>query len=155
MFDILIIAFGKLKKTFHQEEFAEYIKYAKPFARVAVLELPAEAFDESNKEKIKKVEGEKLTRALEKYTGASVFFLQEDGKKMDSLKFAELLKNNGSQKIIFVIGGALGIDRQIANKPTAYLSLSEMTFNHELARVMLSEQVFRALTIIHNKNYHY
>jgi 23S rRNA (pseudouridine1915-N3)-methyltransferase len=153
MLEIIIIAIGKVKNNFFSGAIGEYLARLKPYASVKILELTPESFSESNREKAKKIEGERIVKALEKYSDAEIFLLHERGREMDSLKFSEKLAHaNG--KIVFVIAGALGFDEEVLKK-YQQLSLSKMTFPHEMARLILLEQLYRAITIIKGKTYHY
>ena len=154
MLDIEILAIGKIKAKYIKEGILEYEKRLKPFAWVQTIELPAVAFNSSNKNKAKKEEGELISQYLAKRPNAHIIFLEEKGKTFDSVEWAGFL-NKISQKIIFVLGGSLGIDSKINIKPDIILSLSKLTFSHELARLVLFEQIYRAATIINNKDYHY
>ncbi len=89
--------------------------------------------------------------------GDIVIAMDARGKQLSSEKFAELLRNEGSsgQRLRFVIGGTAGLQDELLKRATKQISLSDMTFPHELARVMLLEQLYRAVTIINNKKYHY
>lgn len=153
MLEIIIIAIGKVKNEFFAGAIEEYLLRLKPYASVKILELTPESFSDSNREKSKKAEGERILRVLEKYAGADILLLHERGKETDSLEFAKKLAST-SGKTIFVIAGALGFDEEILKK-YRQLSLSEMTFPHEMARLILLEQIYRATTIIKGKTYHY
>jgi 23S rRNA (pseudouridine1915-N3)-methyltransferase len=153
MMEIIIIAIGKIKNEFFANAIEEYLKRLKPCAAIKTIELPAESFGDSSREKAKQAEGERILRALEKYAGAKIFLLHERGEEMDSLKFAARLENH-SGKIVFAVAGALGFSEEVLTKHRQ-LSLSQMTFPHELARLVLLEQIYRAATIIKGKTYHY
>lgn len=153
MMEIIIIAIGKIKNEFFSGAIKEYLLRLKPYASVKILELNPEPFGDSNHEKSKKVEGERILSALEKYAGAEVFLLHERGKEMDSVKFSEKMSST-SGKIVFVVAGALGFSEEVLQK-YSQLSLSKMTFPHEMARLILLEQLYRAITIAKGKTYHY
>ena len=152
MLEIIIIAIGKVKNEFFAGAINEYLVRLKPYASVKILELSPEPFTESNRDKAKKAEGERIMAVLEKYSGESVVLLHERGKEIDSVKLSEKLA--ATNKTVFVIAGALGFDEQVLAKYNQ-LSLSKMTFPHEMARLILLEQVYRATTIIKGKTYHY
>jgi len=153
MLDITILTIGKVREKFFISACDNYLKRLKPYARIKIEELKSEAFSSATKNKAKIEEAKKLQAYLNKKNDATIFVLAEKGIEMDSLAFAENLKNiNGP--IIFVIGGALGFTPEFF---AAYkkMSLSKLTFPHEMARVILLEQLYRASTIINNKEYHY
>lgn len=154
MFDITILAIGKIKEPYFFEAANEYLKRLKPYAKIRIVELEPEPFNNSNKEKVRKIETEKLVSFLKKQEHARVFILSEHGKGMDSHEFAELLDKENN-RTIFVFGGSLGFDRDILEKYQNRISLSPMTFPHEMARVVLLEQAYRAAMILKGKDYHY
>ncbi len=153
MLDITILAFGRLKEDWWRLAVEEYDKRLRPYVRLKVEELKAESFTRSNKEEAKKIEAERLLKRLARQTEATVLLLSEDGKQFDSPAFSSLLEKQ-NRAIILVIGGSLGFSSEIA---AAYprISLSRLTFTHEMARVILLEQIYRAATIINGKEYHY
>ncbi len=154
MLDIAIIAVGGLKFRPWAEAAAEYIKRLKPYARLKVIEVEAAPFNHSSRAKSRQEEAERLGRALEKIAfGASVFLLEEGGEALDSLALARRLEKI-NQPLVFVIGGALGLEPNFSGRYPK-LSLSPLTFTHEMARVILLEQLYRAATIIGGKTYHY
>lgn len=154
MLDIIIVAIGKLKTKEYGRLADEYQARLKPFARVKIIELEPVAFRNFDKIRTKKQEGNKISEQLKKTKDGYIIFLEEKGKGMDSLGFAGFI-GKIDRRIIFVLGGALGIDPQIGLKPDQAISLSALTFNHELARIILLEQLYRAAAIINGKAYHY
>lgn len=156
MLDLTIISFGAIKERAYQKMSAEYLKRLKPFARLKYIELEALPFSAKNLEAVKRLEGERLNNYLEKFlsrnSNAVVYLLAERGLKFNSLDFAYWL--NKKQPLVLVVGGASGFSEEIYNSYPS-LSLSELTFPHELARLILLEQIYRAATILQGKNYHY
>lgn len=155
MWNITIVAVGRIKEAYFQEATSEYAKRLTPFTKLSFHELKAEPFHgEGDKLKAKKAEGEHMLAFLEKRSDSEVFILSENGKRFSSPTFARHLE--GIQRpIIFVIGCALGIHENVINKYKNVISLSDMTFPHEMARIILVEQIYRAMTIVKNKDYHY
>ena len=105
---------------------------------------------------LKKKEGEMIMEWL----GKDDYFvaLDEHGKEMSSQKLADFLQsraNDSVKSLVFVIGGAFGLDEAVLEKANYKLSLSKLTFPHQLARLILAEQVYRACTIIRNEKYHH
>jgi 23S rRNA (pseudouridine1915-N3)-methyltransferase len=131
----------------------EYLKRLKPYAAVKLIELAPESFGESDHAKAKKVEGGRILAALEKYSAGEVYLLHERGKELDSVAFASKLESTGG-KSIFVVAGALGFSEEVLQKYQQF-SLSKLTFPHEIARLLLLEQIYRATTIVKGKTYHY
>ena len=107
---------------------------------------------------IKQKEAEKIIHALTKFPGSFIIVLDEHGKQFSSVDFAKQinqLTNKQINEVTFIIGGPLGLHESILAKANLKLSLSAMTFTHQMARVFLSEQIYRAMTIILGKKYHY
>ena len=152
MFHITLITLGKIKQEFFAMAEEEYLKRLKPYAKLEIIELRPESFGPSDKERAKQIEGEKIEKTLEKINSQNVFLLSENGKEYDSLQFSKFLEKN--EEVVLVIGGALGFSDGLKNKYQK-ISLSQMTMPHELARVVLLEQIYRAITIAKGKEYHY
>ncbi len=155
MFDITILAVGKIKEEYFKKACGEYRKRLSPYARISIEEVSYEPFrHDGEKNKAKQKEGERIRKFLEKKKGYEIFILDEHGRGYTSEQFAEMTEKI-SRPIVFVIGGSLGIDKEILSLPYKKISLSSFTFPHELVRVVLFEQIYRAITIINNKTYHY
>lgn len=152
MLNITILAVGKIKETYLNEAALSYIKRIKPYCRLNILEIKAESFSTTTKDKAKKIEAEKLQTVLDRKTEAQIYLLAERGTLFNSKEFA--VKLNNTQEIVLVIAGSLGYDKELENKYSK-ISLSPLTFPHELARVILLEQIYRSATIINKKEYHY
>lgn len=154
MLDITIIAVGRLRFRPWAEAADEYIKRLKPYARLKVIEVEASPFSPSSRDKSRQAEADSLGKALAKIApGASVFMLEEGGEALDSPALARRLAQI-NQPLVFVIGGALGLEPSFSSRYPK-LSLSSLTFTHEMARAILLEQLYRAATIIGGKTYHY
>ncbi|MCK9378574.1 MAG: 23S rRNA (pseudouridine(1915)-N(3))-methyltransferase RlmH [Candidatus Moranbacteria bacterium] len=152
---ITILSVGKIKEKYFQEACQEYLKRISPYVRVEMEEVGAESFfGEGDKEKAKEKEGERILKFLDRNDDCQIFLLEENGKEMDSVVFSQKLEKI-QQSIIFVIAGALGFSDAVKKRGFEKLSLSQMTFPHELARLVLLEQVYRAATICNGKKYHY
>jgi len=152
MLSIEIISIGKIKKEYFNDAIREYLKRLKPYARIEFTDLKAESFNESNKGVIREIESKKIIKSLEKYNKDEIFLLHERGRVFDSLEFASFIDRN--QKVVFVIGGSLGFSDELLGK-YQQVSLSNLTFLHEMVRVILLEQIYRAITILKAKNYHH
>ena len=156
MFNIHLIVVGKFKEKYWTEAEAEYRKRLMPYAKISVIELADLAFkNQADQERIRAAEAAKISAAIPK--NAFVIALTETGQEFDSIKFASWLEtlSQSGQPIAFVIGGPLGLDRDFLKNVNATLSLSALTFPHQLARVVLFEQLYRAATISLGKQYHY
>lgn len=151
---ITVLAVGKVKEKYFAQAIAEYSKRLKPYAVLKVVELEPVSFSGANQEKAKREEGESIAKFLEKQVDKFIIALDEGGQQFNSVKFASYLEKI-NKPIIFIIGGTVGLSDDVKNKADLKLSLSALTFPHELVRVILFEQLYRATTIINNKNYHY
>ncbi|MFA6919193.1 MAG: 23S rRNA (pseudouridine(1915)-N(3))-methyltransferase RlmH [Patescibacteria group bacterium] len=156
MFDIVIIAVGKIKESYLSQGIGEYLKRLSPYARIVMEELKPETFRrESDMEKSKGLEAERIIKCLDKYEDSHVIILDENGKQFTSESFANKIKTLANKKIVFVVGGSLGLGQEILNRNFDKLALSQMTFTHEMARLILVEQIYRAISIIKEKDYHH
>ncbi len=156
MFNIQIVALGKLKDGYWKESAKEYLKRLTSYAKIDVVEIPEKSFrDSDNVEDIKKQEAKKLLPYLKK--ADMVIALHERGKEMTSVEFSSFLAEHSErgQKIVFLIGGPLGLHESILEKANHQLSLSQMTLPHQMVRVVFLEQLYRAGTILNGKKYHY
>jgi len=155
MFNIKIIALGKLKEKYWEEAKKEYFKRLKQYAKIEIIEIPEEPFRENeDREKIKEKEALKIEKLLSK--NSILIALHERGKQYTSFELAHFLNENSSrgEEIIFVIGGPLGIHESLLKK-TQQISLSSMTFPHQMVHTILLEQIYRSATILNGKQYHY
>ncbi len=159
MKNIHIITLGKLKETYWREAEQEYLKRLKPYAKIIIHELREEAFDEkSNPATIKQKEAEKIKIEIKKIKDSYIIALDERGKQFSSVEFAKQLNNRAIEQpnnLIFIIGGPLGLDKSILDLASLTLSLSPLTFTHQMTRVFLLEQIYRAQMILNNRKYHY
>lgn len=154
--NIKIIAVGKIKEKYMQQAIAEYEKRLKSYCSLSIVEIPAEnIFDEALAEKYKESEAEKILTFIKQ--GSFVATLEILGKNFSSEEFAEKVKEisaEGINEIIFIIGGANGISQKISEISNLKLSFSKMTFTHQMIRVILLEQIYRAFKINNNEPYH-
>ncbi len=152
---ITIRAVGKLHEPWKGLA-ANYAKRLSPFAKLTVKEVSETRFHSvADRERVLAEEGRRLLSDLPH--GAHIVALSEHGKTLDTPAFAEFLKRHDEtgQEIVFLLGGPLGISERLRSTADRLLSLSPMTFTHEMARVILLEQLYRAATILKGKTYHY
>ncbi len=156
---ITILCVGKIKEKFYREALDEYIKRMSRYAKVEVIEVGDEktpdGATEAVENAIKEKEGEKLLAKWD--DGAYTFVLAINGKQLSSEELADkinTLGTYGTSNIQFVIGGSLGLSEKVIKKADFLLSFSKMTFPHQLMRVVLLEQIYRAHRIIKNEPYH-
>ena len=150
MFKIEIICIGKLKENYFKDAEKEYLKRITRFAEIGVTELPE--YGHLSEAKAKETEGENILKAVNSY----MFALDGRGRELSSEEFSlklEGLKNTCS-KATFVIGGSDGLAESVIQKADFLLSFGKFTYPRQLMRVMLSEQIYRALTISNNIAYH-
>ena len=155
--NVNIIAVGKLKEDFLKKACAEYSKRLSRFCKLNVIEIPDEPMSdrpqESEKQSVLKKEGAKILGAI-KNTDVLISLCVE-GKQMSSEAFSDFIQKEalgGANTFTFVIGGSLGLLEEI--KSRLRLSFSEMTFPHQLMRVVLLEQIYRAFKISAGESYH-
>lgn len=150
---MLFLFAGKTKEGFIREGLDKYSALAGRYAPLEVRELKGAGPGE-RREAVDR-EGEALLARL--LAGDYVFALDERGKNPGSVEFARLLGRllDSGRRIVFAVGGPFGISGPLKGRADMLLSLSRMTFTHEMARLVLMEQVYRALTIIRGKAYHY
>lgn len=157
--NIKLIAVGKIKEKYIKEGIAEFSKRLSRYASLKIIEVSDEKAPENLSDKdmeiIKNKEGKKI---LEKISDNSyIIVLAIDGKQISSENLAEKIEDitlGGISDITFIIGGSLGLSHEVTNKSHYKLSFSKMTFPHQLMRLILLEQVYRAFKIIKGEPYH-
>lgn len=159
MLTVTVIAVGKIKEKYFTDAIAEYSKRLGRYCKLNIVELKDEATPDnpSDKERdtVLKKEGERISERIPK--GAYVVALCIEGKMKNSVEFSKLLEQtaaSGNSEIVFIIGGSLGIYDDIKRRADFKLSFSEMTFPHQLMRVILLEQLYRAFNISGGGKYH-
>lgn len=159
MININIICIGKLKEQFLRDACAEYLKRLNSFCKISITELSAGKINDNPSpaeiESTLKEEGKKI---LEKVgSGEYVISMCIEGKQLSSRELAQTIENitlNHSGKIDFIIGGSYGLSEEVKNRSDLRLSMSKMTFPHQLARIMLLEQIYRQFMISNGGKYH-
>ena len=161
--NIDIICIGKLKEKYWTLACEEYEKRLGRFGKTSVWELPesrlADNASPAQEQAVKDAEGKAILAKIESLgrQQAFVFALDPRGKEMRSEDFAEKLSQialNGKSRVCFVIGGSLGLSEDVRKAADSLLSFSAMTFPHQLFRVMLLEQIYRACKINAGEKYH-
>lgn len=163
MVSVRVIAVGGLKERFFRDACAEYEKRMKRFANFKVVEIKeAHIPDDPSDAEVKRALSEEGTRILDAVKSGEkqneyVFACAIDGKALDSEKLAARMGdiiNSGSGCAAFVIGGSHGLDKAVTQRADMLLSFSALTFPHQLFRVMLMEQIYRAFKILNGEKYH-
>lgn len=157
--NISIISVGKLKEKYLKQGINEYTKRLSAYAKVDIIEVPdekaPEQLSETEVELVKKKEGERILAKI--HSDTYVIALAIEGKMKSSEELAESLDKlatYGKSKIAFVIGGSLGLHKDVMQRANEALSFSKMTFPHQLMRLILLEQIYRAFRINRGEPYH-
>lgn len=154
---IKVLCIGKTGKKFLEEGEQEYLSRLKHYIAVERIEIP-DIRNQKNlsEEQIKKQEGELI---LSKITsGDQLYLLDEHGKTFTSEKFADFLQqrfNQGGKSLVLAIGGAYGFSKEVYETANGKISLSELTFSHQMVRMILFEQLYRGMTILKGEPYHH
>lgn len=157
--NITLVTVGKIKEKFYRDAVDEFVKRLGRYCKIKIVEVADENTPnnapEAIEEQIKSKEGERILKHIT--DSMHVIALAIEGKEVSSVKFAEKLERlgiEGNSDICFVIGGSLGLSKEVYKRADELLSFSPMTFPHQLMRVILLEQVYRCFRIIHNEPYH-
>ncbi len=155
MISVTIVVVGKFKGGGLATAAAEYEKRLGPYVRISTHEVKPEPFkSDAQKVNALQAEGERLLAYLEKQKNSLVLLLDKGGKDYDSLSLSKYL-DGLSQPLFLVIGGTQGFSPAVLAKGYGRISLSKLTFTHEMARLILVEQLYRSITIIKGIKYHY
>ena len=157
--NIRILSAGKIKEKYLTMAIAEYAKRLSRYVRLEFVQVadektPDNASETVNRQILEK-EGERIKNLIPK--DSYVIPLAIEGKKYDSVGFAQMIQKNtvsGVSHITFIIGGSLGIIEEIKKTSNQMISFSDMTFPHQLMRVILLEQIYRAFRIVNGEPYH-
>lgn len=157
--NITILCVGRLTEKFFEDAVEEYKKRLSKYVNFKIVEVKDEKTKENATiQEINLVKDKEGKRILEKINKNSyIVTLEINGKQKSSEEFAEFFKNamvSGKSDITFIIGGSLGLSDEVLKVSDYALSFSKMTFPHQLMRVILSEQIYRAYRIINNEPYH-
>ena len=154
---LTVLCMGKTREPFIQDGLAKYVRYLRPFVDIEIRELKEEKIQDLKAAPIvRKKEAEKIFKACP--ANAMLVALDERGQEFTSHGFAEVLNSaleSGTREMVFVIGGAMGLDESVTERAKKVIALSRWTLTHEMARLVLLEQLYRAFTIIKGKTYHY
>ena len=152
--EIKLIVVGKTKNHELINLISNYVKRINFFNKFQIIEVNSIKTKKNSENEIKKIEGENILKKIK--NNDLLFLLDEKGKNYNSRKFADFLKIKlkESKTIIFVIGGAFGFSKEVYAKSNGLISLSKMTFSHQIIRLFFTEQLYRAFTILNNHPYH-
>lgn len=159
MLSVTILSVGKMREKHYISAFSEYEKRLSAFCRFDLQEIPEQRLPDRPSQKeidaaLEREAGEILRRIPK---GAAVIAMCVEGRQLSSPDFAvhlQRLQNMGTSHVCFLVGGSFGLHPSVKQAAGLRLSMSEMTFPHHLARVMLAEQIYRAFTILQGAQYH-
>lgn len=157
--NIGIIGVGKIKEKYLRDGIEEYKKRLSRYCSIELIEIPdekaPETLSEKEGEQVKIKEGQGILKHIKE--GTYVIALDIKGKNLSSEEFSNTLKDlalTGKSSIAFIIGGSLGISKEVLQRADYSLSFSKMTFPHQLMRMILLEQIYRGFKIIKGEPYH-
>lgn len=156
---IQIVCVGKIKEKFYRDAIAEYTKRLSRYCKLEILEVSDEPIPEKASEavleKILETEGERILKQLKDSTYVIALAIQ--GKKLDSIQFSKMIEDCEQKSggcVAFIIGGSLGLHSSVLQRSQMQVSFSDMTFPHQLMRVILTEQIYRGYRILKKEPYH-
>lgn len=157
--NITLITVGKIKESYYRDAIAEYAKRLSRYCKLDIIEVADEKTpdkaSELMEEQIKQKEAERILKNIK--DDAYCIALAIEGEKTDSVSMArhiEQLGLSGKSNVVFIIGGSLGLHKSVLQRADERLSFSDMTFPHQLMRVILLEQIYRCYRIINREPYH-
>ena len=156
MIKVKILGVGSIKEKFLKEAINEYLKRLTRFAKVEIIEVDETKIQNKSEEQVKKEEGERLLKRIGQ--DEFVFLLDLKGESTSSEELAQKINdliNKGISPLTFVIGGTLGLSEEVRKRANIKLSISKMTFTHQMCRMIVLEQIYRAFKIINNEEYHH
>ena len=156
---ITIVTVGKIKEKYLRDAIEEYTKRLSKYCKLEIIQVadekPPENASQTVEDQIRQKEGERILKYLK--DDAYVITLEIGGNMLDSVEFSKKIENLGIQgksHVIFVIGGSIGLGREVLKRSDYALSFSKMTFPHQLFRVLFLEQIYRAFKIMNHESYH-
>lgn len=156
MMKIKIVSVGSIKEKFFKDAISEYLKRLTRFAKIEIIEVDETKIQNKSEEQVKKEEGERLLKRIGQ--DEFVFLLDLKGESISSEVLAQKINdliNKGISPLTFVIGGTLGLSEEVRKRANIKLSISKMTFTHQMCRMIILEQIYRAFKIINNEEYHH
>ena len=157
--NITFVTVGKIKEKYFRDAVAEYQKRLSKYCKLEIIEVADEKTPDKAsailEDQIRQKEAERILKCIKE--NAYCIALAIDGKKRDSVNLAEHIEQlglSGKSNLVFVIGGSLGLHDSVVKRADERLSFSDMTFPHQLMRVILIEQIYRCYRIINGEPYH-
>ena len=159
MSNISILCVGKIKEKYWNDAIAEYSKRLSRYCKLQIVEVADEKTPDNAppaiEEQIKQKEADRILKHIDDH--AYVCALAIDGRKYDSVAFSDFIQDKGLKgysHIQFVIGGSLGLHESILKRADSHISFSDMTFPHQMMRVILLEKIYRGYKIMAGEPYH-
>src|SRR6056297_3577475 len=158
--NITLIAVGKMKEAYLLDGLEDYVDRIKHYCNLDMIEVdPARSKHKKNDSQIEKIKEEEGKKILDKLPDGKnyIIALDREGKPVTSEGLAKSINNlkvRGESNITFLIGGSHGLSEEVLNKSDYKMSLSYMTFTHQMSRLILLEQLYRAFKILNNEPYH-
>lgn len=159
MLNIKIICVGKLKEKYWKEAVSEYSKRLNAYCKLTINEVRDEKISDSNssadEEKVKDMEGKQILKNIK--DSEYVICLDLSGEELNSIQLSEKLEKlalMGTNQVDFIIGGSLGIGKEVLDRADEKMSFSKLTFPHQMIRTILLEQIYRAFKISRGEVYH-
>lgn len=156
---IRLIVVGKLKEKYLRQGVAEYQKRLQGYTKLKIEEVKDQPTKENSSEKedeqLRMKEGEAILSKIKERD--YVYLLDIEGKMLDSVQFAKHIEQRriqGQSQLVFVIGGSIGVSHAVKKRANTTLSFGKMTYPHQLMRLILTEQIYRAYRIINKQPYH-
>ena len=154
---IKFVCIGKTGKDFLVSGENEYLKRLQHYISIERIEIPdIKNMKNLSFEQIKEMEGKEIISKIS--SGEQMILLDENGKDFSSKDFSEFLQvkfNQGGKGLVFVVGGAYGFSKEVYAKASSKISMSKMTFSHQMIRMIFFEQLYRAMTILKGEPYHH
>ena len=156
---IKIVAVGKIKENYLKEGISEYVTRLSPYAKTEIVEvIDSKVKDNPNQSDITRVINEEGERILSKIKDSEyVINLDLNKQEFDSVEFSKFIEKkmiDGGASLTFVIGGSYGLSDKVKQRANYSISLSKMTFLHQMTRLILLEQLYRSFKILNNETYH-
>jgi len=153
---ITLILIGKTEEAFVEQGFNLYLSRLRHYITIKVVVIPAlKVASNLTPQQVKEREAVLILKQLS--PGSTLAVLDEKGTELRSVEFSAQLQkwmNSGIRELVFLVGGAFGIADEVKKRAAFQLSLSQLTFTHQLIRLVFAEQLYRAFTIIRNEPYH-
>lgn len=151
---IKIVSVGKVKSNHLKALIEDYVEKVSHYSKIEVIECKDEDLSKTLPEKVKEIEGERILKQIK--NDDFVILLDLRGKHVDTMTFKDKIQSliDSSKNIDFVIGGSIGVSDEVKNRANMLLKLSDMTFLHQMTRLIILEQIYRAFKIMNNETYH-